>query len=258
MGKKVLITGSEGFIGKHLHKLYPDADCIDKALGTDILDNLPDKNYDIVFHLAACHHIASGEANPEKFILTNCWGTTKLMRTYPNSRFINISSSAASKVQSVYGATKAFTELIGNTHNNCLSVRFYNVFGEGQLVEGGAFTPKLILHWLNGDLLSINGDGFQSRDFTYVGDVVLNLQRLAESERTGLAHIGYGKSISIIDMIKLVYTYMPSVSHNPALDFDIRYSQSPEPCEVFYGRELGMERTKEWFANEYSKTRNTA
>jgi len=252
MANKVLITGISGFIGSHLHKLYPDADGIDKSLGTDILDSLPDKNYDIVFHLAASHHIASGEADPERFILNNCWGTTKLIRAYPNSRFINISSSAASKIQSVYGATKAFTELISQTHKDCLSVRFYNVFGERQMPSGGAFVPKLLKTFFENKELTVFGDGLQSRDFTYVGDVVNNLKELAESDRTGLAHLGYGKSITIIDMIKMVYGAIPPITHTPGNAFDIKYSQSPELCKVYFGREEGMKRTMEWFKNEFN------
>lgn len=75
---------------------------------------------------------------------------------------------------------------------------------------------------------------------------------LAESERKGLAHLGYGKTITILDMIKMVYGELPPITHLPGNVFDIRFSQSPEPCEVVYGREDGMKRTMEWFKHEFN------
>ena len=55
-----------------------------------------------------------------------------------------------------------------------VSLRYFNVYGERQPTEGayclvmGVFAQQL----LNGELMTINGDGEQRRDFTYVGDVV--------------------------------------------------------------------------------------
>jgi len=66
---------------------------------------------------------------------------------------------------------KLFSELYG-LETACL--RYFNVYGERQLLEGayclvmGIFTQQL----LNGEPMTINGDGENRRDFTYVGDVV--------------------------------------------------------------------------------------
>ena len=55
-----------------------------------------------------------------------------------------------------------------------VSLRYFNVYGERQATEGayclvmGVFAKQL----LNGEVMTINGDGEQIRDFTYVGDVV--------------------------------------------------------------------------------------
>ena len=246
----VLVTGV-GFIGTNLLKLYPNADTLDIKNGQDICDKLPNKSYDQIFHLAAKHHIPTCEKEAEECIRVNCWGTINLLKTYPNARIILAASSSSNEIKSVYGLTKAFVENASQLHKNCLAVKFYNVFGEYQKLEGGAVTPKLIWHMLTKTPLEINGDGIQARDFTYVGDLVKNLQLLMESDQRGVTHLGYGDTIILNNYIKLIYGKMPKGKNNPIQSFDILCSESPIRCKKFYGREKGMERTIKWFKKEY-------
>ena len=249
---KILCTGAKGFIGTNLLKLYPDADILDIKDGQSICEKLPDKPYTHIFHLAAKHHIPTCEEEPQETILSNVWGTLNVLRKYPNARIIIATSSSGNEVKSVYGASKLCVEIMSKLHKNALCVRFYNVFGEYQRFEGGAVTPKLIHTMLNKKPLQINGNGNQSRDFTYVGDLVENLRLLMEGSETGITHLGYGKTISLNDYIQLIYGYMPEIDHLPAKSIDILRSESPIPCREFYGRELGMKRTIEWFKKEYN------
>lgn len=249
---KVLITGGAGFIGTNLRKLYPDADVLDRANGEDICDILPDKDYTHIFHLAAKHHIPTCEKEVEETVKVNCWGTLNLLKTYPNARILIAGSSSANEVKSVYGATKAFMDTIQPLHKNCLVVKFYNVFGEHQLLEGGAVTPKLINSYLRKEPLVINGDGTQARDFTYVGDVVENLRLLMDSNQTGITHLGYGETILLNHYIEMIYGEMPEVENLPAKQIDILRSESPIRCRQFYGRKEGLKRTIEWFKAHYN------
>ena len=57
-------------------------------------------------------------------------------------------------------------------HKNCLNVRLYNVFGEGQGFNSGTVIPKFCHAKFNNYKPTIFGDGNQRRDFTYVGDVI--------------------------------------------------------------------------------------
>lgn len=248
---RILITGKSGFIGQNLSKLYPDADGLDLSNGQDICDELPDKDYTHIFHLAAKHHIPTCEKEVEETIRVNCWGTLNLLKTYPNARIIIAGSSSSNEIKSVYGATKAFLEIIQNLHKNCLVTKFYNVFGEHQRLEGGAVTPKLINTMLRKEPLTINGDGTQARDFTYVGDLVENLKLLMESKQTGITHLGYGETILLNHYIELIYGYMPETNNLPSKDIDILRSESPIRCRQFYGRKEGIRRTIEWFKQEY-------
>lgn len=249
MEKRVLITGGKGFIGTNLHKLYPDADIIDRP--EDICDELPDKDYTHIFHLAAKHHIPTCEKEPEETLYVNCWGTLNLLKKYPNARIILATSSSGNEVKSVYGASKLCVETLAKLHKNSLCVRFYNVFGEHQRLEGGAVTPKLIDTMLRNNPLKINGDGTQARDFTYVGDLVENLRLLMDSSETGLTHLGYGETILLNHYIEMIYGSMPDVEYTDHNPIDILRSESPIRCRKFYGREEGMKRTIAWFKTEY-------
>ena len=153
---------------------------------------------DVVFHLAAKARVQPFIDEPVDFHNTNINGTLNMLdacRRYGVKRFVFSSSS------SVYGDVeekdlptsedsklnpmspyalhklqgeqycKLFSELYG-LETVCL--RYFNVYGERQATEGayclvmGVFAQQL----LNGKPMTINGDGEQRRDFTYVGDVV--------------------------------------------------------------------------------------
>ena len=232
---------------------------VERSIHEDICGALPDEEFSHIFHLAAFKSVPIGEALPKEFIINNCWGTTNLLRKYPNAKIINISSSAANEVRSVYGATKLFTEMIASMHKNCLSVRLYNVFGEGQLPESGALIPSALSKILSGQPVKIYGDGNQMRDFTYVEDVVKDLKEVMfEDFRPGVGNIGYGIPISVNDIVFKLFNLMekePNFVHLPERDFDIKKSCAPVDVEADAPekRNAGLVKTAEWFKNEYSK-----
>ncbi|MEZ3433412.1 MAG: SDR family oxidoreductase [Lachnospiraceae bacterium] len=84
-------------------------------------------------------------------------------------------------------------------------MRYFNVFGRRQDPNGAyaAVIPKFIKQLLNNEQPTINGDGKQSRDFTYIENVIeANLKAcLAESDAAGQAfNIAYGGRESLIDI----------------------------------------------------------
>ena len=84
-------------------------------------------------------------------------------------------------------------------------LRYFNVFGRRQNPDGmyAAVVPKFIKMLLNGETPTINGDGKQSRDFTYIDNVIeANLKAcLASSEAGGEAfNIGFGGREFLIDI----------------------------------------------------------
>lgn len=86
-----------------------------------------------------------------------------------------------------------------------VGLRYFNVFGRRQSPDGAyaAVIPKFIKMLLNGEKPTINGDGKQSRDFTYVENVIeANLKAcLAPREAAGQAYnIAYGGREYLIDI----------------------------------------------------------
>jgi len=111
---------------------------------------------------------------------------------------------------SPYALTKRVDEEYGKLYYklyglNTYGLRYFNVFGRRQDPDGAyaAVIPKFIKQLLNGEIPTINGDGKQSRDFTYIDNVIeANLKAcLASEEAAGNAfNIAYGGREYLIDI----------------------------------------------------------
>jgi UDP-N-acetylglucosamine 4-epimerase len=121
-------------------------------------------------------------------------------------------------------------------------MRYFNVFGRRQDPHGAyaAVIPKFIKQLLNNEQPTINGDGKQSRDFTYIENVIeANLKAcLAPSEAAGQAfNIAYGGREYLID---IYYTLTKALGKNIEPNFgpdrkgDIKHSNA----DISKGREL--------------------
>lgn len=111
---------------------------------------------------------------------------------------------------SPYALTKRVDEEYGRLYKNLYGLdtygmRYFNVFGRRQDPDGAyaAVIPRFIRQLLHGEVPTINGDGKQSRDFTYIDNVIqANLKAcLAPSEAAGTAYnIAYGGREYLIDI----------------------------------------------------------
>ena len=102
-------------------------------------------------------------------------------------------------------AFRRFRPLTGPYGVSWVGLRYFNVFGRRQDPNGAyaAVIPKFIKQLLNGEVPTINGDGRQSRDFTYIENVIeANLKAcLASEEACGQAYnIAYGGRDYLIDI----------------------------------------------------------
>lgn len=113
-----------------------------------------------------------------------------------------ISPYAVSKLTGEYYC-RAFTELY---RFETVILRYFNVFGPRQnpLSEYAAVVPRLIRQLLTGETSTIYGDGTQTRDFTFVDNVVrANLLACEASGAAGHAlNIAAGSQVSLLDLIK--------------------------------------------------------
>ena len=210
--KKVLVTGGAGFVGYTLSlellKRGYSVDVIDNLsigneakispfvnfLGGDIrgMDNIKDTPYDYIFHLAALSRIQPSFQNPTLTFSINVDGTKQVVEyAYHNkSKLIYAGSSSRwhNPLLSPYALTKHMGEewikmFKGVYGLNAEIVRFYNVYGPGELVDSNM--SAVIGLWRaaikKNEPIIIHGDGEQRRDFTHVYDIVDGLIRVAES-----------------------------------------------------------------------------
>jgi UDP-glucose 4-epimerase len=84
-------------------------------------------------------------------------------------------------------------------------LRLANVYGPRQPPQGeAAVIPRFCSRALRGERLVIYGDGRQTRDFVYVGDVVDAFLAAADCEMPGIWNIGTGVEVSILDVAAII------------------------------------------------------
>ena len=206
---------------------YHEIDIADEA-NLSIIENVLDK-CDTVFHCAALARVQPSILNPIKYELNNTIGIMNMLKCSVDMdvrRFVYSASSSAygstkklpSKESdkpnpiSPYANQKYYGELcckmFSKVYNiETVSLRYFNVYGERQNL-GGAYATVVgifLNQSINKKPLTINGDGNQRRDFTYVGDVVSANILAAKSKNVGkgeVINIGNGENLSINELAK--------------------------------------------------------
>ena len=186
---------------------------------------------DTVFHCAASARVQPSIEDPINYEKNNTIGLINILKTAVDSnvrRFVYSASSSAygptDKLPSYendpvnpispYAAQKYYGEvacrMFSDVYNiDTVSLRYFNVFGERQNL-GGAYATVIgiFLNQLSKNIpLTVNGDGKQRRDFTYVGDVVSANILACNSLNVGkgeIINIGSGKNISIYTVAKML------------------------------------------------------
>ncbi|HOO80136.1 MAG TPA: SDR family oxidoreductase [Lachnospiraceae bacterium] len=185
------------------------------------------KGVDYVMNEAAWGSVPRSIEMPLFYEENNIRGTLNMMeaaRTQGVKKFVYASSSSVygdhpvlPKVEgqegnllSPYALTKRADEEYGKLYKrlyglDTYGLRYFNVFGRRQDPDGAyaAVIPKFIRQLLHGEVPIINGDGKQSRDFTYIDNVIeANLKAcLAPSEAAGEAfNVAYGGREYLIDI----------------------------------------------------------
>lgn len=185
------------------------------------------KGVDYVLNEAAWGSVPRSIEMPLFYEANNIHGTLNMMEAARQNgvkKFVYASSSsvygdhpALPKVEgqegnllSPYALTKRVDEEYGKLYKklyglDTYGLRYFNVFGRRQDPNGAyaAVIPKFIRQLLHGEVPTINGDGKQSRDFTYIDNVIeANLKAcLAPSEAAGQAfNVAYGGREYLIDI----------------------------------------------------------
>lgn len=174
---------------------------------------------------------------------------------------------AEGELLSPYALTKRTNEEYGKLYKklyglDTYGLRYFNVFGRRQDPDGmyAAVVPKFIKMLLHGEAPTINGDGRQSRDFTYIDNVIeANLKAcLASSDAGGEAfNIAYGGREYLIDIYyylckALGVTIEPIFGPDRAGDIkhsnaDISKARAMIDYDPDYDFESGIELAIDWY-----------
>ena len=144
-----------------------------------------------------------------------------------------------------------------------VALRYFNVYGPGQDPANAyaAVVPLFTLACLTGSAPEIHGDGEQSRDFTFIDDVVeanLRAGRAPEGARGTVLNIGGGQEPTSINQVLRIVARLtesrPEPVHVEARPGDVRKTEADVSLarrligyEPAYDIERGLARTVQWF-----------
>jgi nucleoside-diphosphate-sugar epimerases len=189
------------------------------------------KNVSYVLHQAAWGSVPRSIEMPLFYSANNIGGTLNMLeaaRINGVKKFVYASSSSVygdepnlpkteervGKLLSPYAVTKRTNEEWARQYTinyglQTVGLRYFNVFGRRQDPNGAyaAVIPKFIKLMLSGEAPTINGDGKQSRDFTYIENVIeANLKACLANEEAGgeVFNIAYGGREYLIDIYEVL------------------------------------------------------
>jgi UDP-glucose 4-epimerase len=199
-----------------------ETDIRDRQALTDLFD---DVKPEVVFHLAAQIDVRKSVADTPLDAMINVVGTITVLEAAKQvgARVVNSSTGGAiygegkiipapedhpAEPEAPYGQSKlaaeGYLELYRRLHGlSTASLRYGNVYGPRQDPLGEAGVIAIFCgHLIEGKRPTVFGDGLQTRDYVYVGDVVAANLAAAESDGTGAFNIGTGRQTSVIDLVE--------------------------------------------------------
>jgi len=239
---------------------------------------------DTIVHLAALGSIPRSLSAPLRSHEVNATGTLEVLETARGTGSHVILASSSSVYGSVpqqprvetlpvrpmspYAASKLSAEsyamaYAANFGLRVLTLRLFNVYGPRQSVGHpyAAAIPIFIDAVLTGRQIAVFGSGQQTRDFTYVDDVVDVLVDAAEGRvvNDGPVNLGFGNAASVTDVIDTIGQIMGttlSVEHRPPRTGDVLHSVSDPtllhslfPSARATPLNSGLTHTIKWFIN---------
>jgi UDP-glucose 4-epimerase len=199
-----------------------DADIRDQQALVDLFE---DFRPEVVFHFAAQIDVRKSIADTPLDATINVVGTINVLEAAKavGARVVNSSTGGAiygegriipapedhpAEPEAPYGQSKhaaeGYLELYRRLHGlSTVSLRYGNVYGPRQDPLGEAGVIAIFCGKLNdGSKPTVFGDGLQTRDYVYVGDVVAANLAAAASEASGPFNIGTGRQTTVLDIVE--------------------------------------------------------
>lgn len=191
---------------------------------------------DFIVHLGARGSVPRSIKNPEATFRANVMGTFNVIESARkgNKPIIFSSSSSVYGINNElpknekmwtspitpYAASKLSGEALVGSYGQSFGIptlvfRFFNIFGPYQRPnhDYAAVIPKWIWKAMNNQTLQVFGDGTQTRDFTFVGDVVEVIRTSINQEITfpTPVNLAFGIRISLLEVIEKLKVYFPDL-----------------------------------------------
>ncbi|EMA10181.1 UDP-glucose 4-epimerase [Haloarcula vallismortis] len=222
---------------------YVEQSVLDDDLPTDV---------DVVFHLAALSSYAMHEDNPTHGARVNVEG---FVNTVEQARDDGCDTVVYASTSSIYGsrtepspedmdvtvntgyeaskmARETYAEYFQNHYDLTLAgMRFFSVYqGYGGAEEHKGEYANVIAQFADdlasGDAPKLYGDGEQTRDFTYVDDIVRGLVLAAEHELNGVYNLGTGEAYDFNTVVEMLNDELGT-------DIEPEYVENPIPEDVY-------------------------
>ena len=244
---RILVTGSEGFVGKnlvpHLRRNQVDVVTLDKQSSSDqhhiqyrlgsFSEALGERlaGVDCVIHLASESHVDRSISGPKEFVDNNVAGTLELYeacKPHKDLKIVQFSTDEVGacldsgelveeykfKVGSVYSATKAAQELLAQAYINTfdlpiITTRCVNIFGPYQADE--KLIPTVCRRAMMNESIPVYGNGMQTRQWVSVSHVCEFLNEVATSNYIppkALLHITGTKEIHNILLVRTILSIL--------------------------------------------------
>lgn len=184
------------------------------------------KKVDVVFHLAAQPGVRFSMINPDKTLMVNVSGTLNILRAskeryvkklifassssvYGSTNRTPVNEQHPTNPASIYGASKLAAEKLCKIFYDCYGInvvilRYFTVYGPRQRPDMAIY--KWVSQIYNNEPVTIYGDGRQTRDFTYIDDIVDATIKAAEVDgiEGEVFNIGRGNDISLNEVTHLL------------------------------------------------------
>jgi UDP-glucose 4-epimerase len=275
-----------------LRSVRPDVDFVGGSVADERAVTTAVDNVEVVFHQAAHRAVLRSVEHPLTTDQANTHGTLTVLKASVAAgvrRVVYASSSsvygmgatrpvvetATPSPRSPYAVTKlagehycrVFAELHGL---ETVALRYFNVYGPRQRPDSAyaAVIPLFMQAMASGEAPVVNGDGRQSRDFTYIDDVVLANLAAADAPASACSgkvyNIAGGRAYSLLDLLDIlgeINGITPRPIFSDPRPGDVRHTRADitaarrdlghAPRVAFYE---GLCRTVEWFATETTRS----
>lgn len=247
-----LVSGSSGFIGRHLSLALDEPATLDIKEMQDIQHIRRMWGVKTIFHLAAARSVPRSIDNPMLCTAHNVMGTVNLLDVAQRSNVSNFVFSSSSSIYggmqpnektlvenrtpnplSPYAASKMACEYYIQSYNHLYPdfkgtiLRYFNVYGPGQPGHDSycAVIPRFIEAARKNEPLRIFGDGEQSRCWTYVDDVVsANIKSVGHKGTYNIANSKYVSVNKLADLIIELVDSKSDIVHEPRRAGDVQTS----------------------------------